>query len=210
MTYNDAGGVNIRNSCPITYILKESPAGAPINYSLTTFSGTTGYDGTYKLTLDQPLAAPVHETTGTYEVIVEGEAQGNSNKFEIKFILHLSDYCMYQGTLNDLVIDTDLTRFPSFRDYQHYDSAFALLPGDHYTIPLENFDNVDTYWVDVWSYSDGIPPSFFFPEMIYKDSLGIDLRTLCPISCNMDTLSSAEFIKLPVVGTEGLNGRYEF
>ena len=80
LTYN-AGVLNIRNSCPITYTLKESPAGAPINFSLTTISGTTGYDGTYRLTLDLPLIAPVHETPGTYEVIVEGEAQGNSNKF---------------------------------------------------------------------------------------------------------------------------------
>ena len=74
MTYfvdpTNTGSVNIRISCPITYILKESPGGAPINYSLTTLSGTSGYDGVYRLTLD----SLVIETTGTYEVIVEGVA----------------------------------------------------------------------------------------------------------------------------------------
>ena len=67
---SNTGSVNIRISCPITYILKESSAGAPINYSLTTLSGTSGYDGVYRLTLD----TSVIETTGTYEVIVEGVA----------------------------------------------------------------------------------------------------------------------------------------
>ena len=55
-------------------------------------------------------------------------------------------------------------------------NKFSLQTADEYTVPLENFDPLtNTFWVNVWSYTDGVP-SFFFQEMLYQDKDGNDLR----------------------------------
>ena len=85
--------------------------------------------------------------------------------------------------------------FPKFRDYQHYSSLNVLQTADTYTIPFENFDGTNKYWINVWSYSYGDPPAFFFPEMIYNDPSSNDLRSKCPISCQMNAASALSFEK---------------
>ena len=51
------------------------------------------------------------------------------------------------------------------------------------------FDNTNKFSVNVWTYSDGDPPAFFFSEMIYDDQSLNDLRSKCPISCQMNPAS---------------------
>ena len=48
--------------------------------------------------------------------------------------------------------------------------------------------------MEVWTYDDGIPPAFFFPEMTYNDVALNDIRPLCPINCAMITPSEASFV----------------
>lgn len=207
MTYDDGAAgpppPNIRNSCPMTYTL-EGPDAAKFSFNVDPAT-TSGYNGNYDLVLSTD-----YETPGTYEVVVKGQAHKSSNDFKIKFVLIIADFCTFQGLTNSVTLDPDRTSYPSFKDYQHYDASLVLQPADVYTVPLANFVNGNTYWVDVWSYADGDPPSFFFSEMLYPDQSGNDLRIHCPITCTMDSASAPNFDKKPVTGIEGQSGIYEF
>jgi hypothetical protein len=89
MIYTD-GILNLRHSCPITYTQETIPN--DYVWSLVAGSGTEGYDGTYRLTLDTN-----YESEGTYEMIIKGQAVNNIDPFQMKFVLHLLDFCNEMG-----------------------------------------------------------------------------------------------------------------
>ena len=79
MVYQDSSNNDIRVKCPIIYTLSST------QFIKTLVSGNEGIDGTYRVTLLDPV-----EVVGTYEVVVKGTALGNPTKpFSIKFILNL-------------------------------------------------------------------------------------------------------------------------
>jgi hypothetical protein len=67
MTYVDALGANIRNSCPITYTLVNDPA-TPNHfaYSLTSAPEDEGYKGVYRITFDINTLTTGYEVPDTY------------------------------------------------------------------------------------------------------------------------------------------------
>ena len=98
--YIDAAtGTNIRDTCKFTYTLD---AGTKFVYSVV--SGTEGYNGVYRVTLDTDFE--VMDTTN--EVSITGSAHNNGTPFTIKFILHLKDFCKEMGTTNSKLLGTPI------------------------------------------------------------------------------------------------------
>ena len=74
-----------------------------------------------------------------------------------------------------------------------------------YDIPL--FDSNNKYTVNVWSYEEGTPPAFYFPEPLYSDG-ATDVRPDCPITCAEVLPLSGHFDVKPMTAVAGKTGLF--
>ena len=116
----DITSVNIRHFCKITYDLE--PAGQTLFTKGPPVSGTEGYDGVYRLTLNTNFEDP---SPPAYSVTLVGEAHNNPNKFRINFILNLHDFCAEMAK-------QEVIRVPLITNikYSQYDDSPLAIPTD--------------------------------------------------------------------------------